>query len=103
MTNRESAIAFVERFALGDVDRLAPLLADQFHLKGPLFEFDSKKAYLDSLAGDLEHGHCEIRSVTDIGDQVIVMYEYLKHDSTITIAQTFTFRDGLIEGTLLAF
>ena len=102
-TNTQTAMEFVSRFAAGDVDGLGSLLAEPFHLKGPLFEFHSKQAYLDSLAGDVEEAVSRIVAITDDGERVLVVYEYRKRDTTITISQLLTFIDGKVADTLLAF
>ena len=71
MSNREVAIEFVKRFCSGDVGGLGQLLADEFHLSGPLFEFASKQEYLDSLVRDgLERASYQILSVTESADTV---------------------------------
>jgi hypothetical protein len=104
MGNLFKALQFVSSFSSGDVDGLGLLITDDFHLKGPLFEFASKQAYLDSLAhGGLERAGHRVISATETDDSVSVYYEYLKADGTITIAQLFTFRDGLIADSLVVF
>lgn len=101
--NTESALAFVARFAAGDLDGLGSLLGDAFHLNGPLFEFHSKEQYLGSLVDDVQEAASEMLGVTEDGERVMVVYEYRKAEATIMISQLFTFRDGPIEDTLLAF
>ena len=104
MSNREVALDFVNRFCSGDVEGLSPLLADEFHLKGPLFEFTSKQDYLDSMARDgLERASFQMLSIAEGTDMVSIFYEYQKAAGTITIAQRFGFRDGLIADILLVF
>ena len=104
MGNLFKALQFVSSFCSGDVDGLAVLMADDFHLKGPLFEFDSKQAYLDSLAdGGLERAGHRVISATETDGNVSIYYEYLKADGALTIAQLFTFRDGLIADSLVVF
>ncbi len=103
-SNRDAAIEFVRRFCSGDAGGLGPLLAGEFHLKGPLFEFTSKQDYLDSMAQDgLEQAGYEILSVAESADTVSIFYEYQKAAGTITIAQRFQFSGGLITDILLVF
>ena len=84
MGNRDVAIDFVKRFCSGEAGGLGPLLADEFHLKGPLFEFTSKQDYLDSTAPDgLEEAGYEILSITENADTVSIFYEYQQAASTI--------------------
>ena len=97
---------FVTRFAAGDVNGLATILGDPFHLKGPLFEFHSKQDYLDSLAADvLEEASSEVISLAEDIERgrVMVVYEYQKRDATIVIAQEFAISDQKIIDTTLAF
>ena len=104
MSNREVAIDFVNRFCSGDAPGLGALLADDFHLQGPLFEFTSKRDYLDSLARDgLERASYQILSIAEGPDTVSIFYEYQKAAGPITIAQRFGFNDGLIADILLVF
>ncbi len=104
MNNRESAIEFVKRFCTGDVEGLAPLLADELKLKGPLFQFRSSSAYLDSLRKDPPvKGGYRLLSVTDSDDGVSIFYEYGKSEGAITIAQLFRFNDQKISEILLVF
>ena len=104
MSNRDVAIEFVNRFCSGDAGGLGALLADDLHLKGPLFEFTSKQDYLDSLARDgLERASYQILSVAEGTDTVSIFYEYQKSAGTITIAQLFGFNDGLIADVVLVF
>ena len=104
MINRDVALEFLRCFCAGNVDGLAPLLAEDFQFNGPLFEFGSKDAYLDSLKVDpLERCSHRILSVTEGADSVSIYYDYEKRNVTITIAQLFTFKDGQISELLLVF
>ena len=104
MSNRDAAIEFVKRFCSGEVGGLGPLLADEFHLKGPLFDFTSKQDYLDSFARDgLERASYQVLIIAEGTDAVSIFYEYQKVAGTITIAQRFGFNDGLIADILLVF
>ena len=104
MNNQELAIEFVKQFCAGDVEGLAPLLADELKLKGPLFQFGSRDAYLDSLRQDpLEKGSYRLLSVAESDDGVSIFYEYGKSDGAITIAQLFKFKDQKIGEILLVF
>ncbi len=103
LPNREIALEFIERFCAGDVDGLTPLLAEDLQFKGPLFRFDSRAAYLDSLRGDLEKTGYQILSVTENEDSVSVYYDYDKPGGAMTIAQLFKFRDRIISELTLVF
>lgn len=104
MKSKQLAIEFVKRFCEGDVEALEPLLADDFTLKGPLFQFESRAAYLDSLRSDqLERGSYRLPSVTESDDSVAVFYEYRKSEGAVTIAQLFRFKAQKISEILLVF
>ena len=104
MNKQELAIEFVKRFCTGDVDGLAPLLADDLQLEGPLFQFRSSGDYLDSLRKDPPvNGDYRLLSVTDSDDHVSIFYEYRRSEGAITIAQLFKFRDQKISEILLVF
>ena len=66
MNNREIALEFLKCFCAGDVNSLDPLLAEDLQFNGPLYQFGSKDAYLDSLKdGPLEKCGYRILSVTE--------------------------------------
>ena len=104
MNNREMALDYLSRFCTGDVDGLAPLLAQKLQFKGPLFQFSSKNAYLRSLRdGPLAGCGYRVLSVTESDDSVSIYYDYEKSDQVITIAQLFRFDKGKITELLLVF
>ena len=104
MNNREAALQFVRSFCAGDVDALAPLLAEDLRFRGPLYQFRSAETYLNVLkSGPLEPSGHRLISVTENEDSVSVYYDYEKSDATITIAQLFIFRDRRISEILLVF
>ena len=104
MNNRDIALEFLSRFCAGDVDGLSPLLAEDLQLNGPLFHFDSREDYLDSLKdGPPEKCGYRIISVTENQESVSIYYDYEKRAATITIAQLFRFRDHKITELLLVF
>ena len=104
MTNRDVAIRFLECFSAGDVDGLAPLLAEELRFEGPFYRFGTRHDYLSCLRDD-PPSPCEFRvlSLTENEDQVAVFYEYRKPDGAVTVAQLFCFENGLIARTLLVF
>ncbi len=52
MDNREIAMGFLRCFCAGDVDGLASLLAEDFPLNVPLYQFSSANTYSQSLKSD---------------------------------------------------
>jgi hypothetical protein len=104
MNNREAALQFVKSFCAGDVDGLAPMLADDLRFSGPFFQFASADAYLNNLRDDPpEKCGYRVLSVTEGADSVSIYYDYEKVDGAITIAQLFKFADDRISEILLVF
>jgi hypothetical protein len=104
MTHREIALEFVSRFCAGDVGGLEPLLAADLRFRGPLHEFRSRDAYLDTLRQDPpEQCGYRLLSLTESPDAVSLFYEYEKADSSVTIAQLCRFGKGTISEILLVF
>ncbi len=104
MKQRDTALAFVERFCAGDIGGLHPLLTADVHVEGPLHQSESRAGYLESLRRDPPQA-CGYRilSITESEDAVSVYYRYEKSDAVITIAQLFEFRREKISGILLVF
>ena len=94
------ALAFVERFARGDVDGLGKLLADEFHLRGPLGEYFSRVDYLDALRGDLDPA-TEFTIVSESLDGVEVRIDYVYRDKLIS--QRFRCQAGRIVDSRVEF
>jgi len=104
MTNRDIALEFLRCFCAGNVAGLAPLLASNLRLRGPLYRFDSRDSYLDSLKNDPpERCTYQVLSVTESEDSVSIYYDYEKRDRTLTIAQLFRFENQRISNILLVF
>ncbi|MEE9166865.1 MAG: hypothetical protein V3U24_05310 [Candidatus Neomarinimicrobiota bacterium] len=104
MNNREVALEFVKSFCAGDINELAPLLANDLKFKGPLFQFESSVAYMRSLQEDPpEKSGYRLLSVTESNDSVSIFYEYQKREGPITIAQSFRIANRKISEILLVF
>ncbi len=104
MTNRKVAMAFLKHFCAGDVDSMAPLLAEDLHFHGPFHQFRSSTEYLDTLKKDPpEKCGCRVLSVTENGDNVPISYDYGKSGGALTVAQLFTFKNQKISEVLLVF
>ncbi len=104
MNNREVALEFLRCFCAGDVSGLTSILAEELRFRGPLYHFESREAFLNSLRDDPPQ-KCGYRilNITDGPDSISVYYDYLKPDGSITIAQLFGFKDGRISDILLVF
>lgn len=104
MNKREVALEFLKCFCSGDVEGMAPLLADDLQFRGPLFQFDSSDAYLQSLRDDPpEKCGCRVVSVTEGEGSVSIYYDYEKSGMPLAIAQLFRFRNDRISEILLVF
>lgn len=104
MEAREISVAFAEAFCSGDLERLASFLTADFQLRGPLFTFDSREAYLQSLREDPpERGGCRVLHATGNGEDAAVLYEYRKASSTVLVAQFSRLSGGLITEVRLVF
>jgi hypothetical protein len=69
-------------------------------LKGPLFEFNSKQGYMDSLKGNLDlDPEAEILSVIGNADEAAAFYIYKGK----LIGQLFRCNEGKIVETVLVF
>ena len=100
VNSKTLAKSFVERFCKTDLEGIDSLLSTQFSLKGPLFEFESKQDYIDSLDGNLEPDpEAEILSVTGDDNEATAFYRYRGN----LIAQLFRCHEGKIVETVLVF
>ena len=90
MSNRDVAVKYLDHFCKGDVQGVEATLAKGFHLKGPLFEFESRGAYIASLSDNpLEPATYRILAVTEGDETVSVYYTYDKPSGSNIIAQLF--------------
>jgi hypothetical protein len=99
------ALQFMEIFFSGEqMDRLRPLLADDFSFSGPLYQFDSTDAYINSLETDPPKGfeYEMIRSFEDESSACII-YQFTKPGVSTPMAQIFEVRKGKISKILLVF
>ena len=104
MNNRETALEYLRCFCDGDISGLEPLLAEDLQFSGPLFQFDSRAAYLDSLTADpLEKYSYKILSITESPQAVAIFYDFEKRDRDLTIAQMFKFKNQEIAEIIIVF
>lgn len=105
MVNRkDTALEFVDRFCAGDIEALAPLLAEDLRLSGPFHRFGSRTEYLQNLMDDPPR-KCGYRilSILENGDEVCVFYDYAKDGEPMTVAQLCRFNGEQIGEILLVF
>ena len=104
MRNRTVVDEYLDYFCGANIDGVESTLADTFCLRGPLFEFDSREAYIQSLRDNpLEKASYRILATTQADDTVSVFYEYTKSSSSNVIAQFFRIKENKIVETLLVF
>ena len=104
MRNPTVVDEYLDHFCRGDIDGVESTLADEFHLRGPLFEFDSREAYIQSLRDSpLEKASYRLLEISQGDDTVSVFYEYRKSSSSNLVAQFFRIKENKIVDTLLVF
>ena len=104
MRNLAVVHQYLDHFCDGNVDGVESTLAEGFRLRGPLFEFNSREAYIQSLRdGPLEKASYRILETSQGDDTVSVFYEYKKSSSTMVVAQFFRISENKIVETLLVF
>jgi len=100
MNSRFLAETFIEYFCKADVNGIDSLLASNFRFTGPLFEFSTKRAYIESLQGSLEADpDATILGVVGGGAEAAAFYRYKGN----TIGQWFRCDEGKIHETLVVF
>lgn len=100
MDSKALARSFIQCFCNADLAGLEALLPPRFRLSGPLFEFDSRAAWLDSLKGNLvADPGAEILAMAGGDDEIAAFFTY--HGNTI--AQLFRCDGGKIVETILVF
>ena len=104
MNQRETALQFLKYFCAGEWETLCELLTEDFQLKGPLFEFRSRDEYLASLEeGSAAVDDFHLLHLFENGADVCAIYDLIKPDSTLAVAQIFEFRGDRIARTRLIF
>jgi hypothetical protein len=104
LSSEERALAFVRRFAAGDVDGLASLLAENVRVVGPHLDVASRADYLAALRADPpQPAAARVLSVTGDGDTVAVFWEYEKPERAVTVAQLFRLRGARIAEMHIVF
>lgn len=104
MRNRSIVDEYLDHFCDGNIDGVESTLAVDFRLRGPLFKFDSREAYIQSLRDEpLEKATYRILQTSQGDGTVSVFYEYTKSSGSNVIAQFFRIKEDLIVETLLVF
>lgn len=100
MDSKSLATAFIDAFCQAELPVLESLLATDFRLRGPLYSFNSREAYLNALDGNLDADpQAEILSVVAERNEAAAFFRYQGN----IIGQLFHCAGGKIQETLLVF
>jgi ketosteroid isomerase-like protein len=108
MTNAAIFRSYLERFARGDIDGAAELLADDFIFKGPILQSSTKAAFLSgsATAAAMARG-CEIHHQWTDGDTVCSIYDFKVEtpagSGAIPMAEWSEIRGGKLVSSHLIF
>lgn len=104
MRTSDAVSDYLRCFGSGDIDGIAATLTEDAVIEGPLGRFCSRDEYVAALCAD-PPAATAITVTARIGtaDEVAVFYTCDKPGGTLTIAQLFRLRAGLICGSLLVF
>ena len=93
---------FARAFCAADIDRVEALLAEDFSLKGTLFRYHSRADYITALRRDPpERGQCNILEAHGSIKGAAVLYEHVRSEGSILIAQFTIGRDIISEMRLV--
>ncbi|MFQ5545623.1 MAG: nuclear transport factor 2 family protein [Acidiferrobacterales bacterium] len=91
-------------FSDANIEALNDLLADEFTFKGPLYEFDSVDAYIQSLQSDPPQGfEYEMIQSFETESCACLVYQFSKPGVSVPMAQIFEISNGKISRILLIF
>lgn len=95
---------FLTHFCAQNVELLGSLLVENFQMEGPFFRFHSREEYLTTLEQDAkEQRDFRVLRMFEDGDEVMVLYRFMKLGVDTKMAQLFRFRQNLIAETILIF
>ena len=104
MSSASLAREYVQCFCDGNVDAMARILADDFHISGPLYEFHGKDAFLDRLRQlNAPKAQYHILGQTDSEEHASVFFQYLLGKLTLVMAMHFTVANGKLTNAILVF
>ena len=90
MNGKSLDTSFIEYFCNADLSGIDSLLSRQFALRGPLFEFNSKQDYINSLNENLEADPtAKILTIIANDNEAAAFYTYRGN----RIGQLFRFRE----------
>lgn len=104
MTAEQLARDYVRSFCAGDLPALEALLAEDFHIEGPLYTFNDRDSFLARLralnapVAEYQISHC----VAD-GNNASVFFLYRLGKLSLLMAMHLGIRDNCISHALLVF
>ncbi len=105
MAPLDVALKYMDIFFSGrELERLREILADDLVFSGPLYQFDSSRAYLESLqsAPPVDCSY-KIVQAFENGPLVNLIYEFSKPSLRTHMSQLFEIRHDKIASMLLIF
>jgi ketosteroid isomerase-like protein len=108
VTAAEVFRAYLDRFASGDLDGAAELLADDFEFNGPMLQAQGKDAFLEGASGlkPVVRGNRMLRQWED-GEEVCSVYEFNVQTpagaGSIPMAEWARVRDGKLVSARVLF
>ena len=91
-------------FGSGSIGSLAEILSEDCSFKGPFYEFDTAKAYLESLKSDPPvNVSYQIIDSFENEESACLVYQFYKPGISAVMSQTFKVTDGKISSILLIF
>lgn len=105
MKPMELALRYMEIFFSGEnLEQLKDLFAEDLTFRGPLYEFNSAKDYIDSLKSDPPQGFgYEIISSFEDSSSARLVYRFTKPGVSTLMAQLFEVSDDKIRKIVLVF
>lgn len=104
MSPIELALKYMEIFYSGKVDELSGLLADDLTFIGPLYEFNTAEAYIQSLKSSPPEGmEYKLIRLYESGVSACLVYQFTKPGISVPMAQMFEVKGGKISRIILIF
>ena len=104
MSSDSLAREYVQCFCDGDVEAMARILSDDFHITVPIYEFHGKQAFLDRLRElNAPQAQYRILGQTASEEHASVFFHYLLGKLQLLMAMHFTIADGKLTDAILVF
>lgn len=88
----------------GDFEVLYDIFSNDMKFEGPLIQFDNAEAYINSLKASPPN-NCDFEIIEEYFNEnsICLIYNFIKSDKQILMAQTFLIEAGLIKSIRLIF